>query len=324
MNLNAIKKDDATGPSKAVAPDAVRAVVGKNDWLFLCHDSNQLMDQLQGRMKVPEERLPLYRNAFIERRKQFEDFGIPYIFAIAPTKELIYGDALPEGYEIDHSAYPANAIRTIAEEAGLDVLCLRGVLAEAKTREDVYFRTDTHWNDAGSYAVSEALIERCRKYFPELSIESFESLHSQRVHAGFRGDLANKLKMRYDATFNSLVEYDPPLKPARFTEYPVAYTSKNASALQDGPIDDYLQVSTTRESVVKISQLDNKPHVLVFRDSFMSEAIKYFSSSFSRAVYLWTPDIDFDVILREKPDLVVHVVADRFLVRVPRNKGLAR
>lgn len=321
--MNAIEKGDVAGP-KVVVPDAVRAVVGQNDWLFLCHDSNQLMEQLQGRMRVPEDRLPLYRKAFVERRKQFEDLGIPYVLAIAPTKELIYSGALPEGYEIDPSAYPATTIRAVAEEAGLDVLCLRDALSEAKTRQDVYFRTDTHWNDAGSYVVSEALIERCRKYFPELSIESFESLRSERVDAGFRGDLANKVKMRYDAVLNSLVEYDPPLKPARFTEYPIVYASKNAASLQDGLIDDYLQVSATRESVVKLTQHVDKPRVLVFRDSFMSEAIKYFSSSFSRAVYLWTPDIDFDVIRREKPNLVVHVVADRFLIRIPRNKGLVR
>lgn len=64
----------------------VKAMLGKDDWLFLSHDSNRLQDQLRGQIQISSTQLDIYRRVLSERVEAFDKMGIPYIFATASTK----------------------------------------------------------------------------------------------------------------------------------------------------------------------------------------------------------------------------------------------
>jgi hypothetical protein len=55
----------------------------------------------------------------------------------------------------------------------------------------------------------------------------------------------------------------------------------------------------------------------VYRDSSARWLVPYVGSAFSWSAWLWKATIDLALIERERPDLVLHVVTERFLPRVP-------
>ena len=55
------------------------------------------------------------------------------------------------------------------------------------------------------------------------------------------------------------------------------------------------------------------PRAVVFRDSFASRLVPFLSEHFSRAVYLWQNDFDPEIVLRERPDVVIQEIAGRHL-----------
>lgn len=57
------------------------------------------------------------------------------------------------------------------------------------------------------------------------------------------------------------------------------------------------------------------PSVLLSRDNWLFYALlaPFLSEHFSRAVYLWQNDFDADVVLRERPDVVIQEIIGRHL-----------
>ena len=55
------------------------------------------------------------------------------------------------------------------------------------------------------------------------------------------------------------------------------------------------------------------PRLLVFRDSFSVYMIPSISEHFSRSTYLWTPIFIPQVVIEERPDIVVHEVMELYL-----------
>lgn len=59
------------------------------------------------------------------------------------------------------------------------------------------------------------------------------------------------------------------------------------------------------------------PSCVYFRDSFTSHQLEMFASKFSRIVFLWQPNIDYDIVKSEAPDFVISQQVERFLVECP-------
>ncbi len=53
---------------------------------------------------------------------------------------------------------------------------------------------------------------------------------------------------------------------------------------------------------------------LIYRDSFGEALIPWFSKYFKRSSYIWSYELDFDRILKEKPKVVIQLFVQRRLV----------
>ena len=85
----------------------------------------------------------------------------------------------------------------------------------------------------------------------------------------------------------------------------------------------YDKYQATRGAVVTESCGDGKPTVVVFRDSTCDFLVDFLSGHFKRAVYIWDKgNVYQDVIEIEKPDLVLHFMAERFVSSYPSRKAL--
>jgi hypothetical protein len=80
----------------------------------------------------------------------------------------------------------------------------------------------------------------------------------------------------------------------------------------------HLEVSKTRPSVVLVNdERQDAPRAIVYRDSFGEHVRPFLAAAFSWSAWLWRPSIDIPLIERERPDIVIQIVAERFLAHVP-------
>lgn len=86
--------------------------------------------------------------------------GVPVVFAVAPDKETLYPEYMPgKRKSASHCDLLTELMGALADKRSLRTLDLRIPLNEGKAREQVYFRTDSHWNDIGRWLVTRALLE---------------------------------------------------------------------------------------------------------------------------------------------------------------------
>ncbi|HKB13250.1 MAG TPA: hypothetical protein VKD69_21445, partial [Vicinamibacterales bacterium] len=175
------------------------------------------------------------------------------------------------------------------------VVDVRPALFEAKARERIYQKTDTHWNDRGALVAYQRIIGAVRARLPQTppawTREDFED--GERVIAGM--DLAGMMGLT-----RTLHETDLVLVPRRPRRARVVEPKGAAPTAEEGTL------------ITEIAD-PSLPRAVIFRDSFVSRLVPFLSEHFSRAVYLWQNDFDADVIRREHADVVIQEIVGRHL-----------
>jgi alginate O-acetyltransferase complex protein AlgJ len=82
--------------------------------------------------------------------------GVTVLLAIAPDKETIYPEYLPEGLGAVGCDLYAEFMGALQRAKRAD---LRAALAGSKAKEQIYFKTDSHWNDVGGLRAARLLLE---------------------------------------------------------------------------------------------------------------------------------------------------------------------
>jgi alginate O-acetyltransferase complex protein AlgJ len=259
-------------------------LIGKEDWLYYTGENNIqdhecTMPFTQAELAAIRERLSGWNDALQQR-------GIRFYVVIAPNKESIYPQYLPDQVQAGVRACRIDQVLAELQDAPLNVLDLRSPLQSAAQTAQVYHRTDTHWNSTGALVASQTILARIREDLPDLSVPAAEAYTSEvREHSG---DLAGFLPR--DARFIEREAFLVPLQPS-------AAVFEQAS--------DGTAVSSISGS--------NLPRAVIFCDSFADALKPYLSGHFSRVVYSRSFDLDFDLIEREQPDVVIFEVAQRYL-----------
>ncbi len=251
--------------------------------------------------------------------RRFSKLGIPYLFFAAPTKELVCLDKLPDGMLIDENNFPMNQIVSAVADEGFVIRPLLGALTSSRLHRDgadVFHRTDTHWNLAGGYAAYKAILSEISEMLMAISPFNIDDFRF-RKQFHYRGDLADKPKVVFlPGQKKELVEVAEGEFPSDMYDENIDTFDSSSLKYKNGFVDEYLKVSPTRDALVHENKSGVGPRIVVFHDSFMLNVFPFLSSHFSRSVYVWKPEPDFDIIERERPDIVVSVMLDRFM-RLP-------
>jgi hypothetical protein len=135
-----------------------RVAVGREGWLYF--------PQYWGTKYGPRSCGPLSAEAlsFADRLDRLAAYaarsGVAVLFAVAPDKETLYPEYLPGKPDAGgHCDLFAELAVSLAGKRHLRTLDLRTPLEAEKARAQVYFKTDSHWNDVGRWVVTRALLE---------------------------------------------------------------------------------------------------------------------------------------------------------------------
>jgi hypothetical protein len=285
------------------------ALVGLCDWLFLRDDANLTLDQLTGGELLTSAEAGRRAELVTSRHGSIRELGIPYLSAVAPMKERLYEHLLPEGLSLDPRS-PAEMVNEALRDASDgEILDLLPALRIGLESGDMFPRTASIWTDRGAFLAYRELMREARKRVISLD----KALPEERLNLvrreGFRGDLADKPKFAF--TGGELVA--KAVDSSWEEEIDVASPSDLRSLRMPAP--NHLEVTPERAPhLYEIGDQPELPRAVLLGDACCLPLIQLLAEHFSRFVFLWTPDPPLEAIELEMPDIVIHVVSERFLV----------
>jgi hypothetical protein len=273
-------------------------LTGRDGWLYFA--GGRMIDNYVAAKGLGADELGAWQTLLETRRDWLAERGIAYLFVVAPNKETIYPEHLPEwlarkGAQTKLDQFVAH----MRAHSSVAVLDLRPVLIAAKQTALTYFRTDSHWNALGAFVSAQAVVDAVGRQLPG----GLEGLGLEDYALEFVDESAGDLVQMHGGEFVSSGRTTPKLTPRPPLAPLEIHTAPDLLDWVGGP--HCVPVYTEREGP--------RRRVLLFRDSFAEGWRPFLGQHFARAVYVTQFYWDAALIERERPDVVVDEVVERHL-----------
>jgi hypothetical protein len=288
-----------------------QVIVGRHNFLFLTGDSDA--DAARADVPYTDAELSQWAAELDARRSWLARRGAKFLFVIAPDKQSIYPEMLPDRSKAGRERPVGQLVRYLAQHSQADVLDLRPLLVGAKAQGQTYWRTDTHWSNEGERVGYDAILARLASWFPQLAARP-DSTFKPVTRPRWAGDLAVLLGIK-----ELLPEPYAELDPRPYTSHAVA--------------PDGYRPASSRLYVVMEGASGKAPRAVFFHDSFFVspqqrypdrsdellprdtalDMIALLAEPFSRSVFTWQRTFDSELVEREHPDIVVEECVERQL-----------
>ncbi len=240
---------------------------GENNGVYFA-DGDALIAQVPDISNDQLDKIAGYLNALGDK------VDVPVYFGLIPSAAAVWQDKLPTGAPTaDESA----AIDYLYSQIGsVDTLDILGGLS-GHADEDIYFRTDHHWNTLGSYYGYVAIMEGMG-----LTPVSLDKYTPTVVSDSFYGTSYSSSGVRWVAP-DQIVTYVPMdgiTVTSHFVGLPEAGSLYVDSFLEVKDKYSYFMGGNQPLCVIQTEQVD-KPSVLVVRDSYSDCLAPYLTENFS-------------------------------------------
>jgi hypothetical protein len=299
-----------------------KAFISEFGWLYLANDTNRFLQVQYGERKWNQEELELANETIERSHTLIESSGIGHLIFIIPEKSIVYSEYLPKLFNKKTISLerPANILSKQYPKA---VYYLEDYLKDVKSYGLTYFRGDTHTNWLGSWFVYKFIIDTISNYGLAMHQKIINLSGLTPSHAAYDGDLfphlASQIKQEYDSVwgytnglsaFEYLIKLDIPESARRAYKVEVP--------------NEYKDWFDTRETLVYERPDGVGKKAVIFRDSTLDHAVDLIAQHFSRSVFIWHKGFVYDeVIEMEKPDIVLHVMAERFVTDYTKFSSIA-
>lgn len=272
----------------------LQAIEGRDDWLFL--ESIGPLDVLAfytDPEHVPDESLRRWADLLRARREYFAEQGIAYQTLIAPDAHLVYRDKLPDDVVLADRSPCERLVEMLDGDTRQQFIYPVPELVAARAERETYQSVDVHWSDWGGWIAYRASIEALAKVVPAIRpLDADAVTWSLRPTFGILGG----------------------------TVTPERHADEPAATIRDRRAGQTSRLVTELRGVFLVVEQDapELPTALVFRDSFMTAPAPFFSESFRRIVFVSSSNSVYrDLVEMERPDVVIHEMGERRLVRPP-------
>ena len=272
---------------------------GKEGWLFLGNHHNQTVAKRRLAFEPSSKKISDELARFESLAKQGMESNTKVALLVGSNKSSVYTEYLPNEMNPSDRRYSTFITDELKGIQNLVVTDPTDLLVNAKSKEGIlYWRTDTHWNQKGSYLAFKSLMGEL-----SLKVPSVEFSNSNKTHSGDLIKISElssfPLSVGDDWIFTVLNESD-------FEITPKAEQKDSSNIFKTG-----------WEGVVKNAKGLNDLSIWVVGDSFTNAVKPYINASFREIRYLghWSPKLnDLPLLLSEsseKPDLVLMVGVER-------------
>ena len=252
-----------------------QVILGSDGWLYF---SDTLPDYMGQGMSDTE--LWYLANDLALMQEYIVSQGKHFIFTIAPNKNSIYSEHMPEYIENRHSESNAARVGAYLDAAGVNYLDLLDILGN---EENLYYKTDTHWNSRGAALAADGLLNMLDRG-GDYSTASFA------VSEEHRGDL---YEMLYPA--------------GRATETATVYGGEFSYVCESDP-------NGGNAITIKTSCDGGSGGLMCWRDSFGIALYPYLAQSFVAATF--SRSADYNLTLADSADTVIIELVERNLSNI--------
>lgn len=280
-------------------------VLGKEGWLYYNSpkDGTSLADYC-GLAPFDARELGVIERNLTSLASYLRERGTLFAVIVGPSKHTIYPEHLPD------------AIRPLAGETRLDQLARvlaghpeivfvdpRRALAAGKSRSQLYFKRDTHWNGAGAFLVYRELMKSLEQAGAAVTAPSDKDYRLEQGLPGVR-DLSGMLGVQSP-------DKEGDLLPARLSA-----PRYSLQSLPTAPGKNPAFATVTCET-----DDPGRPRLLMLRDSFTEHLKPLLCPDFSRSFFRWSYSVDTATIEEERPSILVLEITERYLDQL-RKGGL--
>lgn len=268
-------------------------LVGKDGWLFMT--AEKTIEDYQGVSRLTDEQLQRITGGVRDLQSALQARGTRLLIVIVPNKQTLYPDKMPPQIA---PLSPENRLTqfyaAVQPILGADLIDLRPALSQARAEREVYLKTDTHWNQYGSYLTYREILSRLQAEWPTLvphPLEDFTLLAGAPTLMDLTANTGGNAWLESPLILQPRFARGYNFREIELGSRQVTYTWK----------PDDLQL----------------PRLLMFHDSFSFDLRYLLAEHFSHAVFVphfsgrevW----NLNWIEQEAPDVVVFEFAERYV-----------
>ena len=147
-----------------------QVLVGQAGWLFL---TDEVRFDRDG-----SAHLNIRTQLFADAARSLDQRGVKLVIALVPDKARLYAGYLPSGlYPTYNLSRYENALVSL-QQHNVTVVDLLTPLTAAASQAEVYYRSDTHWNQVGAQVSANAVAIAVRKLGVKLEKTVFDTAES--------------------------------------------------------------------------------------------------------------------------------------------------
>ncbi|MCR4999140.1 MAG: hypothetical protein K6A05_04785 [Lachnospiraceae bacterium] len=269
-------------------------IKGEDGWLFYTDpDQGDSLGAYQGMNLYTEDELAIIAANCVAQKDFLAAQGKEFVLFIAPNKMRVYSEYMPLMYGESADLYPALQVyEYLKSNTDVRVVYPNEALIDAKSMvsENLYFHTDTHWNQIGAYVGARELLTELGVDIPAVN----DSALSIMPLSDYYGDLANMLGLGHE------------LQGSDYVYHVEGYDLHNCEILTQNPFG---------RSAYHSSGGDPRSCYMIC-DSYGPYMSEYIGSQFSDTVVQYANSFDYADLSSGNPDIVVYEVVERFVERL--------
>ena len=270
-----------------------KVVLGKDGYLF--YAAEQSVDYFRAAKPFSPIELARWRDDLEGRRAWLAERGIRYLVVVAPNKETIYPEYMPEGIRpVRPETRLDQLLKELRENSNVAVLDLRGALRRAKLDGRVYHKTDTHWNDAGAFVAYREILAQLQKLVP--------GIDGNPAPISFQAQRTDGLDL---ARLTALED--------RFPEEQINAILRKPRQAREAKGDPTESFTTTEVAVMECATC-GEARAVMFHDSFNTNVAPFLAEHFGRIVYVSGSSLNRALIQHERPSVVIQEFVERYLM----------
>ncbi|WP_417591819.1 alginate O-acetyltransferase AlgX-related protein [Owenweeksia hongkongensis] len=271
-------------------PIPQKVVKGDEGWYFLGNLYSDVISESKGISNFSQKELNRIKENIENNARWLKQYNIEYYVAVAPNKHTIYGQFLPIAQ--GNLQTKLSQVKDMLSKTKINFVDLSENLKD-HLNQKLYDKTGSHWNDLGGYYGYTALMDKISTQFP--TVEPIDPKDFTIVD-----DTVNQEDLTRMLAIET-IEHQPFLKMNKSCAIQID-NKLPIPAKHKGPAEKYEHRYFCPDKSFK---------VLVFRDSFAKALIQPIAETFGKSLFIRFHDLDKDLILEEKPDLVIYEIVER-------------
>lgn len=270
-----------------------KVLVGEDGWLVYTAEHD--IDGYQRANPFTAGELARIQQSLDALSARYAARGTTLLVVVPPNKNTIYPERVPREIPVlDGDSALEQLVVYLRENGKTQILDLRPALLAAKAEQEIYYATDTHWNDYGVYIAYQQIMSSLQANFPGLPVHP-------------RSDF--KVVRRQPEQLDLAKNIGATLFPEQKVQFAIQFDTRTA----------YKTVNVGGRKIQFSYNPDSSlPSAVVYHDSFFFRIIPLLGESLSHGIFVqnymggglwslsWVEEYDPDIVIIEFSERYIH------------------